>query len=295
MINIFMCVIAVKYLPEIGWIGVKNRDRGYYPEINIRKSTKHGIERCYIWDANTKYTEGVNEHGVSIISASMATISDEKGAGTTTHEGTNKNYMSPDGKKIRTALLEKTCKSALECLVEKELTGHTFVFNENECYILESGYRNGTFVYKIQEIQPNQVCVRTNHGILLPWAGYQRVQTDPSHSRKRVSSEVRKIKSELGMIPSKTVKEALNSIMDHSEPNPQLNPCRIDDRDGYMKTTGQIAIVPKHRKLYYRPIWSALEVDFNKINHGHSKTFFEVIDVPADTAKASAKLKIAKS
>ena len=36
-------------------------------------------------------------------------------------------------------------------------------------------------------------------------------------------------------------------------------------------------------------------VDFNKINNGTSKTFFEVIDVPNETAKASAKLKIARS
>lgn len=287
-----MCVIAVKYLPSIGWIGVKNRDRGYYPEINIRKSRKNGVERCYIWDANTKYTEGVNEHGLGIISASMATISDEKGAGTTTHEGTNRDYMSPDGKKIRTALLEKTCEAALKILVDKQLTGHTFVFNESKCFILECGWRNGNFIHKIQEVQPSQVCVRTNHGIILPWAGYQRITTDPGHSRKRVSSEVRKIKSELGIIPSKTVIEALDSIMDHSEENPQLNPCRLDDRDGYMKTTGQIALVPKERKLYYRPIWSALEVDMSRINSGKSKTFFEVIDVPKSTADVSAKLKI---
>lgn len=292
LINISMCVIAVKYLPNIGWIGIKNRDRGYYPVINIRKSLKNGVERCYIWDANTKYTEGVNEFGIGIISASMATITDEKGVGTTTHEGTNRDYMSPDGKKIRTALLEKTCEAALKTLVDKELTGHTFVFNEKKCFILESSWRNNTFIYKIQEIKPTQVCVRTNHGILLPWAGYQRIDTDPGHSRKRVSSEVRKIKSELGIIPSQSVIEALNSIIDHSEPNPQLNPCRIDDRDGYMKTTGQIAVVPKECKLYYRPIWSALQVDMNKINYRNGKTFFEVMDVPYHTAQASSKLKI---
>ena len=45
-----MCVIVAKYLPELGWIGVKNRDRGYYPVINIKKSFKNDIERIYIWD-----------------------------------------------------------------------------------------------------------------------------------------------------------------------------------------------------------------------------------------------------
>jgi len=266
-----------KYLPKLGWIGVKNRDRGYYPVINIRKSNRDGIERIYIWDENTGYTEGLNETGVSIISASMATISDEKGQGTTAHEGASRDYLSPDGKKIRTALLEKNCKSALGSLVESELTGHTLVFSPDRCYLLESGYRNGDFVHKIEEIRNNNTCVRTNHGILLPWAGYQRVADDPSHSRKRVSSEVRKIKAELGLRPAKTLDECMEAILDHSDSNPQLNPCRIDDRDGYMKTTGQLALVPSQLTLYYRPVWSGINFDYDKLNNGDEKCFFEIL------------------
>jgi hypothetical protein len=271
-----MCVILAKYLPETGWIGVKNRDRGYYPIINIKKSFKNDIERIYIWDENTGYTEGLNEHGVSIISASMATISDEKGQ-TITHEGTRNNYLSPDGKKIRTALLEHTCQNAIKNLVENELTGHTFVFDQNRCFLLESGYRTGNFIYKIQEISKHNQCVRTNHGILLPWAGYQRLPDDPGHSRKRVSSEVRKIKSEMALLDASTLDECMESILDHSEKNPQLNPCRIDDRKGYMKTTGQIALVPKLKTLYYRPIWSGIKFNYDKLNSDNDSCFFEIL------------------
>ena len=67
-----MCVIAAKYFPNKGWVGVKNRDRTYYPSINIRKSMKDGIERLYIWDENTRYTEGLNEHGICILNASYS-------------------------------------------------------------------------------------------------------------------------------------------------------------------------------------------------------------------------------
>jgi hypothetical protein len=272
-----MCIIMAKYLPDLGWVGIKNRDRGYYPVINIKKSRKDGVERIYIWDENTGYTEGLNEHGVSIISASMATVSDEKGQGTTRHEGTSKKYLSPDGKKIRTALLENSCMPALESLIETELTGHTLVFNSDKCYMLESSYRYGDFIHKIEEIVKPNTCVRTNHGILLPWAGYQRLPDDPGHSRKRVSSEVRKIKAELGLNDATTIDEAMEAILDHSDENPQLNPCRIDDRNGYMKTTGQIALVPSQLTLYYRPIWSGIKFDYEKLNSQNDNCFFEIL------------------
>jgi hypothetical protein len=272
-----MCIIMAKYLPDLGWVGVKNRDRGYYPTINIRKSQRDGVERIYIWDETTGYTEGLNQHGVSIISASMATISDEKGQGTTAHEGTRSDYLSPDGKKIRTAMLERSCIDALKSLVKTELTGHTLVFDANRCFMLESGYRNGDFIHKIEEIIKPDTCVRTNHGVLLPWAGYQRVASDPGHSRKRVSSEVRKIKAELGLYKANTLDECMEAILDHSDHNPQLNPCRIDNRKGYMKTTGQLALVPSQLTLYYRPVWSGIHFDYDKLNSANEHCFFEIL------------------
>lgn len=277
-INTFaMCIIMAKYLPNLGWVGIKNRDRGYYPIINIKKSRRGGLERLYIWDETTGYTEGLNEHRICIISASMATVSDEKGQGTTTHEGTRGDYMSPDGKKIRKALMSSNCKDALRSLVDEELTGHTLVFDSNKCYMLESGWRNHQFIHKIEEIHPSTFCVRTNHGILLPWAGYQRLPDDPGHSRKRVSSEIRKIKAELGLHKANSLDEAIECILDCSESNPQMNPCRLDDRNGYMKTTGQLALVPSQLTLYYRPIWSGIKFDYEELNGKDEKCFFEVL------------------
>jgi hypothetical protein len=143
--------------------------------------------------------------------------------------------------------------------------------------MLEGGYRSGQFIHKIEEIQKKHTCVRTNHGILLPWAGYQRIPDDPAHSRKRVSSEVRKIKAELGLHHAKTLESAMECILDHSDPNPQLNPCRCDDRDGYMKTTGQIALVPSQLTLYYRPIWSGITFDYDKLNGSDEQCYFEIL------------------
>lgn len=277
-----MCIIMAKYIPTLGWVGVKNRDRGYRPVINIRRSNLDDIERMLLWDETTKYTEGLNEHGVAIISASMATINDEK-QNTGTNEGTSKDYYSPDGKKIRQALRKNTCKDALNHLIETKLTGHTLVFDRNKCFLLESGWRHGEFIYKIEELNKDQQCVRTNHGVLLPWAGYQRVPGDPSHSRKRVSSEIRKIKAEIALNNCESLKDMIRSILDMSDKNPQMNTCRIDKREGYMTTTGQIVLIPSQRLLFYRPIDSDLNIRYsNSLDNG--KCQFKILKDPKKLA-----------
>jgi len=54
-----MCIVALKYFTDGGWVGVKNRDRNYKPNIRIRQSFRDDVERLYIWDDKTKYTEGI--------------------------------------------------------------------------------------------------------------------------------------------------------------------------------------------------------------------------------------------
>ena len=75
-----MCVIAVKYFKDVGWVGAKNRDRNYLPEIQIVQSDRKKVQRLFIDDELTRYTEGLNEYGVSILSAALA-VKDEHGRG----------------------------------------------------------------------------------------------------------------------------------------------------------------------------------------------------------------------
>jgi hypothetical protein len=272
-----MCIVLAKYLSGLGFIGIKNRDRNYYPTIKIRKSRKNGIERIYIWDENTKYTEGLNEFGVAIISSSMATVSDEKGAKKIPSEGTRSEYRSPDGFKIRQAMLEKTCESAVKSLIEHELTGHTLIFNKDLCFLLEASYRNGFFVHKLQQISKDQQVVRTNHGILLPWAGHQRIPGDPALSRRRISSEVRKIIAEKGLQNAKTIDDCRKCILDTSGDEPQLNPCRVDKKKGDVFTTGQVILVPSELTLYYQPIKCDIKFDYNSLNNEDEHCFFKIL------------------
>ena len=113
-----MCVIAAKYFEKTGWVGVKNRDRNYKPTVHVRQSYRGGIERMYIWDEKTKYTEGLNEFGVSILSAAVATKKDEQeGFKNDEQDDVDRPFFSPDGKKIRKALNVTDDLSLVDCLI----------------------------------------------------------------------------------------------------------------------------------------------------------------------------------
>ena len=63
-----MCIVIAKHFKDLGWVGVKNLDRSYKPEMSIKKSFRRDIERLLLWDEGTHWTEGVNEYGIAIIS-----------------------------------------------------------------------------------------------------------------------------------------------------------------------------------------------------------------------------------
>lgn len=284
-----MCLVAAKYFPGVGWCGGKNRDRGYRPLVRIVQSNRNGIQRLYIEDDSTKYTEGISEFGVCILSASLAVKSDEKEgdkAGKSSNKKKSSDYASPDGKKIRDALYAKTPIEAVKHLIETKLSGSTLVFNEEECYVLELGKEvendgEKSYEFDYKKIPHDEIIVRTNHGVLLPQFGYEKDSDDPHEIRSRKSSEVRR----------KIALEELKKIKDPSEmmdamavrrENVQdvayMNPIRTGDiTKKEMVTTGQLLVVPAERTLHYRPIHSDVEFSYTKINSPKNKTFFEII------------------
>ena len=70
-----MCIVIGKYFPEHGWVGIKNRDRNYIPEISFKKKLTEGVEILYFWDDITQYCEGLNSSGVGVLSQYKATLS----------------------------------------------------------------------------------------------------------------------------------------------------------------------------------------------------------------------------
>lgn len=265
-----MCVLAAAYWPKFGWVGVKNRDRNYRPVVDFRKSHLHDMERLYIWDEKTRYTEGVNQFGISILSASLMTKDDEKEHTKGEDEG---DYYSPDGKKIRTALLEKSVKRAVQNCIKQKLAGHTFIFDEETLYLLEGvKLPDEGYAHLVKLVDKSQRVVRTNHGILLPKAGYQRGE-DAQQTASRDSSESRFDLAKQQTLQAASPMSLVNRLTYHQNENSQMNPMRLDKTPSHLKTTGQLMIIPKRRTLYYRPILCDISFDYPKLNQPHSKTF----------------------
>jgi hypothetical protein len=270
-----MCVVAAKWFDKVGWVLAKNRDRNYMPTIHFRKSNRHDVERLYIWDDNTRYTEGLNEHGVCIVSASLMTKDDEKEH--TKGEDT-RDYYSPDGKKIRTALLEHDVKSALKKVLEQKLSGHTLVADQHHCYLVEAvKIGEDGYDFDVQPVRQGDSITRTNHGINLPHAGYQRVAEDENQTASRICSEARYLLARRMVQEANSPLDLVDKLTYHETDNPQLNPCRLDTRPSQLKTTGQLMLVPARRTLYYRPIQCDIAFDYWKINTKDSRVFFELL------------------
>lgn len=278
-----MCVVAAKFIETVGWVIAKNRDRNYKPTIRIRKSFRRDTERLYIWDEITKYTEGINEFGVSIISASV-TVKDDEAEGTQALKKNkdkqvqiqNRTYYAPDGIRIRTALFEKTAVDAAKKLLELQIPGNTIVADKERCFLIEGAFIDSEeYVYKIVEVPKDKIAVRTNHGIFLPWTGYGA--EIPEQKEKRKSSEARYKKVVDGIKKANSIEEFLDVLSDTSDSNPQMNPLRVDPTKNAMRTTGQILLVPSEHTLHYRSVWGETKFNLNKLNTQEEKTFFEIV------------------
>ena len=282
-----MCVIAAKYFEGTGWVGIKNRDRNYKPSMRIRQLMRKGVERLVIWDDVTKYTEGVNEHGVCILNAATDVKKDEKIGVDTARKKKPKrgdpDFYAPDGLRIRNALLKKTPEAALQELIKDELRGSTLIFNEDKCYLLEGmheerGRKN--WVYKVKELKKGDEVVRTNHGVLIDWAGYPKDSDDEHMQNSRKSSEerMRVAQKELSKVTDPT--QMMDAASSTKNSNPQMNPLRVEKRHGkkILRTTGQIMLVPKERTLHYKPVWGDVNFDDDINSDTKSKTSFEIVN-----------------
>ncbi len=282
-----MCIVIAKKFPGIGWVCGKNRDRNYVPQINIVQSNRRGIQRLYIDDTLSRYTEGLNEYGVCILNAALSVKNDEKELEKSKPK-TNKKYqtagyMSSDGKKIRTALFEKTPEAAMKYLIEQELCGSTILLNKTDCFLLEGGKIHdpeteelGEYIYKTEKIE--DYVVRTNHGILIPELGYSATSDDPDIKRSRESSESRYNIVEARLKKLVDPAKFLDILSLKKNDDPYMNPIRFGDlKKKEMLTTGQLMMVAAECTLHYRPIHSDIEFSYTKINRPDAKTFFEII------------------
>ena len=276
-----MCVVSAKFFPDVGWVGVKNRDRNYIPEISFKRQTRDGVEIMMFWDDITQYCEGMNSGGVSIISASLMVKDDEM------EIQVRSKTPSKDGAKIKRALRYPNVKAAAMSLIKDKLPGNTLIFDKDTCYLLEGcwepgEYANQKYAYKVMEIPHAKSVVRTNHGIELPWAGYQpegqQLQNpSKSHTMSRLSSESRYKIAEAVINAAQSPQEMIDGLAGVYIDNPQLNCLRTTDKKKLMRTTSQIMVTPSENTFAVRPVQSHMTFNFWDLNHPKNKCWVEIL------------------
>ena len=270
-----MCILMGKWFPEQGWVGAKNRDRNYIPNISFRKVHHNGSEILYFWDDITQYCEGFNNSGVSILSASLMVLDDEKEIETRTRK------PSPDGVKIKRALKANTLSDAVNMCIDQKLPGNTLIWDKQHMVCLEGAWRPGEYdrkgyAYHVEEILRNQTVTRTNHGVWLPWAGYQRGKSK-SEYMSRVSSESRKLIADWVADQAETPEQLIDLLTVNYTNDPQLNALRTTHARKKMRTTSQVLIVPEQRTMFVRPVQSHIHYNFWKMNHPQQQTWVELL------------------
>lgn len=271
-----MCIVAAKYFNGIGWVAVKNRDRNYIPEISFKRTTANGVEIMLFWDDITKYCEGINSGGVGVLSASLMVKDDEKEITIRTKK------PSKDGIKLKRALQYPNVKAVAKSLINDKLPGNTLIFDRETCYLLEGcwkpgGYKSKKYDYVIKEIPKDRIIVRTNHGIWLPWAGYQRKSGERNQTMSRISSESRFDIAEHVLPFANSPTELLDLLAGTYIDNPQLNSLRTTHKQKQMRTTSQIMIIPSEWTLFMRPIQSHISFNFWKFNNPKYKLWTELL------------------
>lgn len=267
-----MCVILAKYFPGIGWAAAKNRDRNYIPTLDFIITENDDIERVMMHDQVTGYKEGMNSRGVSILNTSLDVYDDE----TEVEKGLTDS--SPDGKFIAEALQQSDPESAVHVLLKRKLGGCTIVFNAETLYLIEASDQDGTepFKFRVKKINPKNTVARTNHGIWLDWAGYQK-NDNKSQTLSRISSEARLAQAEEIVEAAKQPQDLVDGMCRVYTENPQLNILRTSTERKKMRTTSQQLCVPSEGTLYCRPVSSNLQFDFWSLNKPDLSVWVEIL------------------
>lgn len=268
-----MCVIVAKYFDGIGWAGAKNRDRNYIPKLDFIEDEEHSLDRMMMHDEITGYKEGINSRGVSILNTSLDVYDDESEV----EAGTAKT--SPDGRIIAEALLKDTAAEAAKVIISRKMGGCTIVFDQENMFLIEASDWDGKkpFQYIARRIPKTATIARTNHGIWLNDAGYQRKSDNKSETMSRISSESRLLQAEELVKLAQTPEDLVDGMCQVYINDPQLNIMRTSTEQKKMRTTSQELCVPKERTLYCRPVSSHLEFDFWSLNRPNTNVWVEIL------------------
>ena len=142
--------------------------------------------------------------------------------------------------------------------------GCTIIFDQENMFLIEASDQDGTkeYKYEVKKIPHDQVVARTNHGIWLPWASFQRTEGDKEQTLDRISSESRLLQAQEVVRHAKDPQDLIDGMCQVYVNDIQLNIMRMNIENKKMRTTSQEMCVPSEKTLYCRPISSHLEFDY---------------------------------
>ena len=263
MLNKLMCTLIGKNFPGIGWVGVKNRDRSTTTHTELLRDQIQGVERVTLVDRDTRWSEGMNSHGVSIISSSLTPA---------IHDGGD--HTSRDGLLIRDALAESTVLKAVASLRASEVYGCVMVFDRDTMWLIEG--KSGGEEWDAREITRDTVA-RTNHGVWLKSAGYTENSTNPILIQRHISSEARLLIAEYVAHEAKTPDEIITGLAKTWSSNPQLTTVRTPLPPIETRTTEQLLLVPSKLSMFVRNLDGTLEFSQRDANPKGAKVLVGIV------------------
>ena len=259
-----MCTLIAKKFADIGWVGVKNRDRSAPTVTRLVRENKGSMEKVTLMDETTHWSEGMNSHSIGVISSSLER--------TVTESELEK--LSKNGQKISQALNGKTVEDVVESLIRSKVNGCVFVFDKDNLYVLEGNP-------KTKEIMSRKIvrdfAVRTNHGIFLPDAGYQSDSNSTEERMRRISSEARyMIGNTIVDLVDKPEDIMVYMAREYSD-NPQLTTLRRSLGLIKTRTTEQLIIEPGKNRMLVRNTDGVLKFNQKNANKPDSQILVGVV------------------
>jgi hypothetical protein len=242
-----MCTIVAKKFPGIGWVGLKNRDRSLPTETELLRKDIGGMQCMTLVDEQTRWTEGMNSNGISIISSSLEPVIADFPS--------KKKHRSKNGALIRDALEQSTMDRVLGVLRDT-ITGCVMVFDQEQLWLIE-GHHDGND--QVMRRITDDSIARTNHGICIPSAGYQRDSENLILKMRRLSSESRLLIADHVLNLAREPKDLMPLMANSWVDNPQLNTMRQQTDLIPTRTTEQLMLEPGKKLVLIRNTSGTLE------------------------------------
>jgi hypothetical protein len=259
-----MCTIIAKKFPNIGWVGVKNRDRPAATQTELFRDQENEFQRVTLMDEDTRWTEGMNSNGVSIISSSLSPVVN----------GLNK-HISKDGRIIRDALAQPTVDQAVALCRKQDIGGCVMIFDANKLVLIE-GKVGSNRRQVIREIHDTTIA-RTNHGIWIPSAGYQLYSANPILQMRNISSVARLKIARYILDIAKKPTELMPLLAKQWTDNPQITTLRTPIPEIETRTTEQLMLEPNKKLILVRNVNGVLEFNQQDANPTGSKVIVGIV------------------